>query len=49
MTNDLVTNSNVDNYNYIVVLKMMIKMIVIVTIGYNDDSDCNFLWSERWY
>lgn len=33
MTNDLVTNSNVDNYNYIIVLKMMIKMIVIVTIG----------------
>ena len=49
MTNDLVTNSNVDNYNYIIVLKMMIKMIVIVTICYYDYSDCNFLWSERWY
>ena len=39
----MVTNSNVDNCNYIIVLKMMIKMIVIVTIGCNDDNDCNFL------
>ena len=39
----MVTYSNVGNCNYIIVLKMKIRMIVIVTIGCDDDSDCNFL------
>ena len=33
MANDMITISNGDNCNNIIVLEVMIKMIVIVTIG----------------
>lgn len=47
MANDMVTISNGDNCNNIIVLEVMVKIISIVNIGCIDDRACDFLSSKR--